>query len=64
MSSPLDALIPQRTRDSLARGDEHKDAEHFGCAQCKLAEASKTMNVILLKTKTTSLFRPQDDEQR
>ena len=31
--SSLDALIPQRTRDSLARGDEHKDAERSRSVQ-------------------------------
>ena len=39
--------------------DEHKEAEHFDCARCKLAEVSKTINVIFLKT--TSLNHPWGD---
>ena len=41
--------------DAFARDDERKNAEHFGSAQYKLAEAFKTMDVILLNTKETSL---------
>jgi hypothetical protein len=50
-SSPLDGLIPQKTRDSFARGDEHKDAEHFDYAQCTLAKASEEKKVVILKIK-------------
>ena len=53
-------IVPRRTHptkawDALARDDERKNAEHFGSAEYNLAEAFKTMDVILLNTKETSL---------